>query len=221
MDRIIKYQKCDAGHPTHDTIKVPTVLGEMTVFVWDKYKDQALYCPGQDDVSRSLINGEVWEKHMAELVHEILEKGDRNKLVIDVGSHIGWYSRMAWQYGYDIEAFDADAENNRLFEKNVPSITPHLFEFNSDTNGKYVSTKEVELLKIDIEGSEQYAISYFQSILPLTQNILLEVSPVFNDSYPSLIEKIKGYGFEVFNNDKTPFAFNYDFLQTDLWLKKI
>ena len=40
---------CQAGHKKHDTLEVDTALGKMTVFDWEKYKDQFnTYCTGQD-----------------------------------------------------------------------------------------------------------------------------------------------------------------------------
>ena len=221
MDRVIYYESCNAGHKTHDTKIVPTVLGDMLVYDWEKYKDQpGVYCPGQDDISRTLINGEAWEKHMAPLVNSILAKGDKNKLVIDVGSHIGWYSRMAEQFGYKVEAFDGCEENIKLARLNAPKTEPTLLWFEKNVDSVYESDKEVEFLKMDIEGNEQYAVEYFMPILPVTKNILIEVSPTFNDSYPALIEKLKNLGFDVFEIDGTPFNFDFNFLQKDLWLRR-
>jgi len=89
---------CQAGHKKHDTLKVETGVGPMFVYDYEKYKDIAGYCTGKDDVSRTLINEGAWEKPETEIVKGILENGNRNNLLIDIGCHIGWYSISSQSY---------------------------------------------------------------------------------------------------------------------------
>ena len=209
------------GHKQHETVKTKTLLGEMIVYNYEKYKGQAgTYCPGQDDVSQTLINTGYWEKSLLSRVTDILSQGDKNNLIFDVGSHIGWYSKMAENFGYMVNAYDAIREHLQILKKNAPSSFTLLRSFDEKSVPTCETNVPVELLKIDIEGSEQHAIRYFEPSLHLVKNIIMEVSPVFNDSYPELLKKIVLRGFHVMEIDGSEFNFDFSFKQKDLWLKK-
>ena len=59
----------------------------------------------------------------------------------------------------------------------------------------------IRIAKIDIEGAESYAIDML--IPPLEAGnvdyLLVEVSPVFNDTYPALMERLFGLGYVAFD----------------------
>lgn len=206
---------CQAGHKKHDRVVLNTKLGKMSAFDADKYMGFNGYCTGQDDISRTLINTREWEPIESREIREVLEKGDRTKLFIDVGAHIGWYSRMASQMGYQVWAYEADKENCELLELNSPALVEHVW-IGKDTK-PIKDPMPVELLKIDIEGNEQYAINMFSKWIKAGKiaNIYMEVSPVFNGSYPKLIKELEGYGFKAFEHGE-PFSGTFDFDQTNL-----
>lgn len=218
MNRRIKYEQCQRNHKTHRTQEVYTVLGKMTVYQWDLYKDKPLYCPGQDDISRTLINTGIWEKDLYSFVQNLLKAGNKDHLVIDIGCHIGWYSRMAIQAGYTVDAYDGCQSHLDVFIKNVPGTIPHHVQFDKYLTDKYPIRKPIEFVKIDIEGAEQYAIKYLTVALRNVHNILMEVSPVFNDSYPELLRNLKNRGFTILETNGKVFDFNFNFPQRDLWL---
>lgn len=226
MVRNKAWQKCEAGHKSHDIITVPTDLGDMFIYDFEKYMGFDGYCSGQDDISKTLKLYGRWEVEETALVRKVLETGNRNAKIIDIGAHIGWFSKLAQSMGYKyIYGFEADDENIELYKNNTAHecwITSIWFDENASLKDEQGlnDNGRIELLKIDIEGAERHAISAVRHLLPNVDNILIEVSPVFNDSYPELIDSLRADGFKVFNMDGTPFNFQYDFDQTNLWLTR-
>lgn len=213
-------QECKLHH-RHDRIEVDTILGKMTVFDERKYKDDhGQNCAGQDIVSYVLTEEDCWERRLYDSpVSEILKNGNRDNLVLDVGAHIGWYTRMAIKAGYTTCAFEALPEHIELLRLNAPQAIIEPIWFDENTTGHFETDRNIEFLKIDIEGAEQYAIKYFEKVLHKINHILLEVSPTFNDSYPALLDKLKDK-FEIMEHTGDPFNFDFNFTQKDLWLRK-
>lgn len=214
---------CEFGHKDHLKKVVNTEIGPMLVYDWEEYKDlPSGQCAGRDDVSRTLANQGWWERAETNLIKSILENGNKDNLILDVGANVGYYSKMAQNYGYNVIAYDFIEESLEIVKNNANKAKTIQIWFD---NGSSVTTGlekfEVELLKVDIEGNDQFAIKYFEPILPKVKNIVIEVSPVFNDSYPKLIEKIKSSGFEILELDGTPFNFDYNFSQRDLWCRRL
>jgi hypothetical protein len=223
---------CQAGHKEHDRIKVKTALGEMTVFDWDKYKDFKGYCTGQDDISRTLINTGVWEPIESSTIGEVLKQGDRSNLFLDFGCHIGWYTLMAAGLGYRVHSYDGDRENLELLKLNLVNnvkgfdVNYQQVWFDAKTDQDLLTKSipynaTIELVKIDIEGNEQYVIPLLKPWLEngLIKNLFIEISPVFNDSYPALINKLLSYGYKIYDNGNE-FDMNFDFPQKNLLFKK-
>lgn len=212
---------CEAGHITHSVRTVDTAQGPMAVYDWDRYVGFAGYCEGQDDVSRTLINTGGWECDCTAQIEAILKAGDRKRLVYDVGAHIGWYSRLALGLGYTVVAFEADGENIKLLKRNAPGDlrVHHLW---IDKNTRAIPAADIELVKIDIEGNERYAIAMLRKSLDAGQvrHIHMEVSPVFNDSYPALIDELESYGFTA-TLDGARFDHDYSFDQTNLLFTRV
>lgn len=212
------WQKCQAGHDKHDLLVVDTQIGEMTIYDYEKYMGFDGYCSGQDDISRTLGLYGRWEVEETECVRKVLEAGDTNNIVVDVGAHIGWFSRLAEEYGYSCIGYEADAENIELYKLNTSnsSIVRVWFDENLQITDK--PTKTIELLKIDIEGAEKYAVEIFKDCD--INNIFMEISPCFNDGYPALVKSIANRGYDVFNLDMTPFNFRYNFDQSNLLFRR-
>lgn len=210
---------CQAGHEGHDTITMDTDIGRLEVYNWEKYKDQSgKYCPGQDDISRTIINTGNWARDETKIIKEVLEqaKDRKHKLVLDFGAHIGWYSIMAAKMGYDVVAFEAQPEHIMLLENNIKlnkmgrrvfveykwvDETMPKATLNSGNSTYY---KDIWLVKIDLEGNEQYAIKSLENLIKdhKIAHIFMEVSPVFNDSYPNLVNKIIRYGYDAYMDGK-------------------
>lgn len=216
------WQQCQAGHKSHDRITVPTDIGDMIIYDSEKYMGFDGYCSGQDDISRTLKLYGRWEVEETAVVREVLEAGDRNNFFIDVGSHVGWFSRLAGQYGYPVIAYEADKENIELFEINTEGKAEvHHIWFDENTPQIEAIDRDIELLKIDIEGAEKHAIKALGKLLPRVKNILMEVSPTFNDSYPMLIVAIQHMGFKAFYMSGMPFDNDYSYSQTNLLFRRV
>lgn len=214
---------CEAGHDTHRTIRVQTTQGDMWVYDHNRYKDYKGYCTGQDDVSNTLKNNQIWEKEETELIKSILEHGDRNLRVMDIGAHVGWYSLLAGKLGYSVTAIEAEGQSCGLIEKNtvIHGVGTQMTILNTWIDAKTKTNKDLkdlELIKIDIEGNEQYAIRLCEDVIKRrgVKYIVMEVSPCFNDSYPALIQKLVDYGYTPYELNMQPFDFKYNFDQTNL-----
>lgn len=198
---------CQAGHGFHVSKQVDSEFGPIRIWDWERYMDFPGYCPGQDEVSKSIDVNHAWEKPDTDHFRQIL-KQERGH-VLDFGSHIGWFTVQALKLGCDVDAFDADPENMRLLWLNLPishpslgTLTPHLgwvADYESPATFDYV-----RLMKVDIEGHEHEA-------LDLTRHLwedrkidygLWELSPIFEkregimaESYAALVTEIESYGY--------------------------
>jgi SAM-dependent methyltransferase len=207
--------ECAAGHKEHDRLIVPTILGGVVVYDWQTYMGFKGYCTGQDAVSQTLKDSRGWDMRVFDCLKPLLK---RDTLFVDVGCHLGWFSRLAYFQGCEVLAFDADAENIELFTENVPGKSATLTWFGEDTVPTEVM--DIEVAKLDIEGNEQHAIRYFEKSFEQgrVKHLIMEVSPVFNSSYEDLLEKLKSWGYIAYELDGTPFSYDYNFQQKDLWL---
>jgi len=213
---------CEAGHKKHNRLTVPTDIGDMVIYDSKKYMGFKGYCTGQDDISKTIEMYGRWEVEETAVVREVLEAGDRHNLFVDIGSHIGWFSRLAQEYGYAAIAYEADKENIELFSINTEGKAEvHHIWFDENTPAFEPIDRKIELLKIDIEGAERHAIAALKNWLPQVQNILIEVSPTFNDSYPYLIKMLQESGFKAYYMSGMPFDDDYSYSQTNLLLRRV
>lgn len=224
----MKYVTCQAGHDSHETKTVQAQGLQYQVYDWESYFQTVdgneviprwpdKVCQGQDIISYSLDRAKVWEKRETELVKELLSDGDRNSYVLDFGSQIGYYSILAASMGYPVVSYDSSPENLELLKKSAElnglsdKIRPVRCWIDEEWShgtfnwGEAGKVKKIRLVKVDIEGAEQYAIKYLSKQFEdkVIEYALIEVSPVFNDSYPDLVEWIveKGYRCYQVNDD--------------------
>jgi hypothetical protein len=59
--------------------------------------------------------------------------------------------------------------------------------------------RRIALAKIDIEGAEEHAVDLLWLSIEkgLVDHLLIEISPVFNDSYPDLVVRLLEAGYEA------------------------
>ena len=204
---------CQVGHKSHETLDINTDIGPMRVYNLQKYKNIRGYCTGKDEVSGSLIATGQWEPFETKVVSNILNRPAPGEYILDFGSHIGWYSILAAQRGYRVVAIEGDKENIKTLEHNAKInqvanmiMTAHLWiDSNLDNfdDLKLIRPEtKIKLMKVDIEGNEQYAVKLVEDWLENKniENILLEISPVFNKSYPKLIDKLVKYDYEIYKD---------------------
>lgn len=160
------------------------------------------YCTGDDELSRSVLAQSRWEGFETSLVLDILTDTNR-AWVLDIGSHVGWYSTIAARLGHNVLAFDADREHLHLLRMNtrgdnyaLPVESIHCW-IDADTP-KMTSPPRghIRLVKIDLEGSERHAIRMIEPMLHRVDYVLMEVSPEFDQG--DVITPLAEYGFEAF-----------------------
>lgn len=222
---------CVANHGQHDTLTleldlngkhhglldmpgIPERLAQritFKVFNHKKYHDVGGYCPADDEVSRSIYIQGVWEAFETSLFLDILDRGNRDNVVIDVGANLGWYTVLANKLGYHVAAFEPDLDIYEILKWNCyENQKSDLEEYgtagiakawvNEKTPQLSATAETVEFLKVDIEGMEKHAVKMCEKLFEAKKinYALIEISPCFNDSYPDLVEQIAGYGYKVY-----------------------
>ena len=214
---------CSAGHQVHDVKVIHSDVGDLVAYDWEKYMGFAGYCTGQDGVSQTIEREGYWDPAVKNAIQAILQTGDRGNYFFDIGSHIGYFSRLADTFGYKVMAYDGDAENVALLHENVPSAAVMLKWFGEGIEPMdLIHDLNIECVKIDIEGLEEYAIKFLHEYLRTKRinNLIIEISPCFNNSYPYVVGILSKYGYSAFELDGTPFNNDFNFHQKDLWFKK-
>lgn len=209
---------CTYGHPDHPCAiahvdltnhKVPDYpkfdagrFGwkfQLFIYRWPKYDGLTNYCPGKDEVSRSIgLNG-IWEGFETLLFLAALEKAGPG-VVYDFGAHIGWYTTLAAFEKRDVCSWEADPTHAETLIDNIRlnSIGDQVTLMGTLAPlSPPAQVQPVALLKIDIEGAEDEAIEACRPLLEqrLVEFILIEASPCFADYYPEMIARIMGYGY--------------------------
>lgn len=214
---------CSLGHEKHVRKLVDTKIGKLYVYDVSLYKNNpGHYCTGQDATSENLILEGQWEGHDTKVIKRILEQGNRNKIVVDFGCHIGWYSIMAAQLGYTVLAIDGDAENLEVLEENaslhnVDHLISTMHVWVDENTAPFVTDRDIELVKIDLEGNDRWAVKSIMPIIDKVQNLYVEITPAFNGTYPKLVEDLERKGFTAYYpNDK---EFDHDFSESQINLR--
>lgn len=228
------YEHCAAGHDSHARTLVTDHIGGMDViyqiYDWREYfmtvdghetvAEFNGYCTGQDIISYCIDRQGVWEAEETAVQLDILnelhpepEVKATSGIMLDFGSHIGYYSILAAKRGYQVASFDGSKENLELLAESAKVngvshlITPNLCWLDDQAPILSRDAEEVQLAKVDIEGAEQYALMMMADLIGghKIKYLIFEISPTFNDTYPSLVETIAGQGYDVYliNSDKT------------------
>lgn len=219
------YAKCSVGHSSHARITTNVGLAErglfyhqfkMMVYDWRQYfkkegdnetvPEYEQYCTGQDIISYCIDRQGVWEKIETALVLDILSRPPALGQVLDFGSHIGWYSMLAAIKGYTVAALDGSAENLSLLRDSAEAnglgdkVYTYLCWLDADAPVLNPKTEQVRLLKADVEGAEVFAYGMCRELFNARKidYAILEISPVFNLSYPQLVEDIAAAGYDVY-----------------------
>jgi hypothetical protein len=120
---------CLAGHEGHNTIVTKHNFGVLEVYNVDEYKDVKRYCPGKNEQSQLVLNGDYSEAFTA--LQSILARNNKKKkrLVIDFGGEVGLYPIMAANMNYDVCAFEEVPDNIMLIERSAElnKVVPQIF----------------------------------------------------------------------------------------------
>lgn len=218
---------CQRGHDKHFTINVPVRLGqndsyhdypripkrfyddfEMLVWRWRAYQEDGPYCPGHDVVSEVIETLGVWEQCETAVMLMVFERVGVDAWFIDFGSQVGWYSVLAARRGLNVLAFDGDHDcanltYRNLHEHSLPDRVGQAVEMRIGANVDPLVPGEgwgemPIVVKIDVEGAEEHAMQMLSRVIDDVDFALIEISPVFNDSYPALVARMISWGFEPY-----------------------
>lgn len=140
-----------------------------------------------------------------ELTKEILEE-DKDGLFVDVGCQLGYYSVLSSLVGVKTISVDNCESFLTLFKKTIENnnltnitIVKELVDENFNLL-EYVSSN-INLIKIDIEGSEKFLFSSIEPLLSENKikNIIMEISPNLDNSYSHLCQKLNSYGYKIYD----------------------
>lgn len=197
---------CEAGHNRHDSHLVNTNQGyKMYVFNAGKYKDTEGYCTGDDDVSRTIEKTRGWEPAETKVLKNILEN-EPYGTVLDFGTHIGWYSIMAGKLGHKVIGFEGDDENiELLWDSAIYNNIDDKLEIHHCWIDKEHNLPEIDqdktylLLKSDLEGNDPFVVDICRNLFENGKIIyaFIEISPVFNNKYKTMVDRIIEWGYEA------------------------
>lgn len=215
---------CEAGHQTHASHQVDTLQGPMLCWDTQHYMDTRGYCTGQDDVSRTLELYGVWEKDETATIASKLQPGD---VFVDFGAHIGWFTLLAAKRGATVHAFEGDIQNLDLLRENVRMhgvqdlVTAYPVWVDADAHVD-IPEGPIRLVKIDLEGNDDQAIRCLMPALRegRVEELVVEVSPCFNDRYPAMVAQMCELGYEVYRGNGERWDRSWGFHQDNFWFRR-
>lgn len=172
--------------------------------------DIELYDEAEGDgdwaVSYTIDQLGIWEP-MESILMLSAFAGNPSALFIDIGAHVGWYTLLARAFGLRVLAVDAVERNLKMIEARADDeIAAALIWINSSFHMDLAPIQTI--VKMDIEGAEQYAVKALAKNFTdgSITHALIEMSPVFNISYPHIANTIIGKGYEcwVLPGKQTP-----------------
>jgi hypothetical protein len=184
------------------------------------------YCTGQDIISYCIDQQGLWEGYETLLLLDLLNEdaAERGDVVLDFGSHIGWYTTIAAISGFRVAAIDASAENLAMVRKNALEnrVADKVFTYRAWLQGGEpllpMHEEQVQLIKCDVEGAERYVARMCRPLFAgrKVKYMLMEISPTFNDTYPDIVEMIANCGYGVYQVPGKGFAHAAEYSQHPL-----
>lgn len=204
------------GGPTRyrDLTPIPNRFAmDFEIMVWDTDRtpvDGGAYCPARDAVSETIISHGVWEPRET-VVMMLLWEAIERCVFFDFGAQIGWFSTIAEMRGVPTHAWEADSATANVLARNLAQSSIATFTQQTSVIHRDRITTALDPLnpsqshapivaKIDVEGAERDVIRILEApiALGLVEALLMEVSPVFNDSYPDLVADLIDRGYEAY-----------------------
>lgn len=197
-----------ANHRFKDLPQVPGRLQqEFFMYLWDPAwypVDGGPYCPAHDAVSETIVTHGIWEPQETILTLHTAATASSNQIMVDIGSQLGWFSLLSASSGLPVRAYEADSENVRALRQSVaanawvPEVRVHHTRFGVDI--PELPNNPIRLAKIDIEGAEDKAVAWLMPAIEDgdVDHLLMEVSPVFSQSYGPLVALLMDSGMDAY-----------------------
>lgn len=207
--------QCFAGHVTHERtwqrITQNHTNLDQAEYPWDimvfdpQYRDIHGYCPGDDDISRTLALYGIWEPAETKAFFTALSQSPG--AVIDFGTHVGWYSLNAARQGRPVLGIECYGEHSSmLYESARHNYLTGLIHQATHWVDHETPVLPIEgappiaIAKIDLEGNDGHAVRALSGLMDAgnVANLLIEISPVFNGQYPSMVKTLmERYGYSA------------------------
>ncbi len=163
---------------------------------------------GRDEISKSIRLQGVWECQETAVVLDVLSR--TTGLVLDFGAHVGWYTVLAGLFGHPVWAIEENQPTIEVLRKNLELNAVEaevIVQSVNDVSELPSLPSHVALMKSDLESQDCNAVRMCEDLF-VSQSIdfaLIEVSPIFTREgrgsgcdYLELLERLIGYGYEVF-----------------------
>jgi hypothetical protein len=178
-----------------------------------KYQNQSQSL-GLDIICKCLKKDGCWEPFQTEITREILTEKTEG-VFLDLGCHIGYYSILASSLGIKTYSVDGNNKFLNLFRESIKINSLENIEIinsviSSDFDLELFISKhninQIKLIKMDLEGSETNIIKLFEPLFlnKKINNLIIEISPKFNNDYPELCRYIFNHGFKIYDIGLSP-----------------
>jgi hypothetical protein len=145
----------------------------------------------------------VWEPWQTAVTVDILASRHEGT-VIDIGSHVGWYSLLGAVLGHHAYALDADIEHLVACKlaAHASGVTERITAAVGwlDADSMPIQPNEVghvRLAKVDLEGAEDEASRVLEPLLAarVVDYALVELSPEFGTNWRGAVDVFVAHGY--------------------------
>jgi len=150
--------------------------------------------------------------HEPFLAEDICKVIDQSSCFLDVGAHMGYFSKLTQQLGVparNIHAFEPDKFNYYVLSQNCPDINHHNKFVTNTVSSEEISLDEYvdprfhpDVVKIDAEGAEQNVIDGFtRTIAACHPRLYIEIHPKrlsrFGSTPEEVYEALYDFGYTI------------------------
>jgi hypothetical protein len=149
-------------------------------------------------VSDSIKRHGVWEPVETAVMSSAFA-GNPGSWFVDIGCHVGWYTAIARSWGLPTLAVDVSELCLAMLERrHDDGIAIQKAWIDSQYKAPAGIVEGPVIMKMDIEGAEQHAVKAWREwfIQGDVTHCLMEISPVFNASYPHIVNNLVALGYE-------------------------
>ena len=159
-------------------------------------------------VSDSIKRHGIWEPVETAVMASAFA-GNPGAYFFDFGAHVGWYSVLARCWNLEVVALEAAPGNVEMLQRRGDDdLTVLAAWIDEDYRCDMGASIAPLIVKMDIEGNEEHAVRGLRQGFEnhYISQALIEMSPVFNNSYPMIARTLVRCGYEcwVLPEKQTP-----------------